>query len=230
MTTEASNPQARAEPSSPKSGCGAVRLLAYLSACVLLALAPGPDNCFVLTQSAAYGFWAGFAVTLGLVSGLCVHITLAVLGLAEVLGRMPRAAAIISALGGGYLLWVAWQMWGGGLVETQAQAGTLLGFYLRGILLNLSNPKVILFFIAFLPRFLPAACQHRRRGLFLLGALFALCALGVMGTFAAAGGALAQLLAAKPGVALWVSRAAAGAVGAIGAWVLGKAWRERRGA
>ena len=197
-----------------------MRLFAYLLASLLLALAPGPDNCFVLTQSAAYGFPAGLAVTLGLISGLCVHITLAVLGVAEVLNRFPRAGTLISALGAGYLFYVAWQMWGSGLASAQAEAGTLASFYLKGILLNLSNPKVILFFIAFLPRFLPEGCRNRRSGLFLLGALFALCAFTVMGAFALAGGALAQFLERFPEAAPWVNRTTAVAVAMIASWIL----------
>lgn len=197
-----------------------MRLFAYLLASLLLALAPGPDNCFVLTQSAVYGFPAGLAVTLGLISGLCVHITLAVLGVAEVLNRFPRAGTLISALGAGYLFYVAWQMWGSGLASAQAEAGTLASFYLKGILLNLSNPKVILFFIAFLPRFLPEGCRNRRAGLFLLGALFALCAFMVMGAFALAGGALAQFLERFPEAAPWVNRITAVAVAMIASWIL----------
>lgn len=197
-----------------------MRLFAYLLASLLLALAPGPDNCFVLTQSAAYGFPAGLAVTLGLISGLCVHITLAVLGVAEVLNRFPRAGTLISALGAGYLFYVAWQMWGSGLASAQAEAGTLASFYLKGILLNLSNPKVILFFIAFLPRFLPEGCRNRRSGLFLLGALFALCAFTVMGAFALAGGALARFLERFPEAAPWVNRTTAVAVAMIASWIL----------
>ena len=76
------------------------RLAAYLGACLLVALAPGPDNCFVLAQSAAFGAWAGLCVTAGLVSGLCLHITLAALGVAALLKRWPRAADAISALSG----------------------------------------------------------------------------------------------------------------------------------
>lgn len=197
-----------------------MKLFAYLIASLLLALAPGPDNCFVLTQSAAFGFSAGFAVTLGLISGLCVHITLAVLGLAEVLNRFPRVGSLISAFGAGYLFYVAWQMWGSGLATAQAEAGTLMGFYLKGILLNLSNPKVILFFIAFLPRFLPERCHNRRAGLFLLGALFTLCAFSVMTAFALAGGALAHFLERFPAAAPWVNRTTAVAVALIAGWIL----------
>lgn len=213
MTTR-SETEARTSP-TPTS-----RLLLYVGACLLIALAPGPDNCFVLAQSAGLGAAAGLWVTAGLVTGLCVHITLAVLGVATLLERFPRVADVVSALGALYLLAVAWGMWGAALGEAAAESRTMAGFYLRGIVLNLSNPKVILFFIAFLPRFLPRPCPHRAVRLFGLGALFALCAFCVMAGFALLGGTLSALLRERPEAALWVGRAAAMAVAAIALWIL----------
>ncbi len=203
------------------------RLPAYLAASLLLALAPGPDNCFVLAQSAAFGAWAGLCVAAGLIAGLCVHIALAVLGLAALIARRPRAADLVVALGACYLLWMAWGMWGAALGDARAEPLTPLGFCLRGALLSLSNPKVILFFVAFLPRFLPEGCRRRALGLGLLGALFALCAALVMGAFALAGGALAALLRDHPAAALWAGRAAALAVAAIALWILLPLLRRR---
>jgi threonine/homoserine/homoserine lactone efflux protein len=197
-----------------------MKLWLYIGTCLLVALAPGPDNCFVLAQSAAFGAPAGLAVTAGLMSGLCVHITLAVLGAATLLNRFPRAAEWIAILGMLYLFWVAWGMWGGGLETQHAEARTLLGFYLKGIILNLSNPKVILFFIAFLPRFLPPNCTHRTLWLCGLGVLFIVCAATVMGTIAGVGGALAALLQTSPQAAQWISRGASIAVAGIAGWVL----------
>ena len=204
------------------------RLAAYLGACLLVALAPGPDNCFVLAQSAAFGAWAGLCVTAGLVSGLCLHITLAALGVAALLKRWPRAADAISALGACYLFYMAWGMWGAGLGTARAEALGPLGFWLRGVLLNLSNPKVILFFVAFLPQFLPEGCRRRALGLLGLGALFALCAALVMAAFALAGGGLAAFLRANPAAAVWAGRAAALAVAAIGLWILWPILRRLR--
>lgn len=192
----------------------------YLGSCVLVVLAPGPDNCFVLTQSAAFGASAGIAVTLGLVSGLCVHITLAVLGAAALLARFPRLADGVAVLGACYLLLVAWGMWGSAVEMTAAEARSWLGFYLKGVVLNLSNPKVILFFLAFLPRFLPTPCTHRSAHLCLLGGVFALCALVGMGAIALLGGALAASVRTAPESAIFFSRIAAVAVGAIAAWIL----------
>lgn len=197
-----------------------MKLWVYIGSCLLVALAPGPDNCFVLAQSAAFGAPAGWAVTAGLMSGLCVHIALAILGVSTLITRFPRIAEWISILGALYLFWVAWGMWGSGFETQSAEARTLCGFYLKGIVLNLSNPKVILFFIAFLPRFLPEKCIHRAAWLCFLGGLFILCAAIVMGTIAGLGGALSLLLQETPQAALWLSRGAAAAVAGIAGWVL----------
>lgn len=191
----------------------------FFGSCVLVALAPGPDNCFVLAQSAAFGASAGLAVTAGLMSGLCVHILLAVLGAAALLTRWERLGDWIAALGACYLLWVAWGMWGGGFETQAAEARSLWGFYTKGILLNLSNPKVILFFLAFLPRFLPEGCTRRGAWLCLLGGIFMVSAFGVMGTIAVLGGWLAEGLRQLPQAAVWVSRGAAIAVAAIAVWI-----------
>lgn len=197
------------------------RLWAFALAATLLALAPGPDNCFVLAQATANGAMAGLCVTAGLVTGLCVHITLAVLGVAVLLTRFPRLADGILIAGAFYLLWVAYHMWAGGLEAGQAaQTHSLLRFYGYGIVLNLSNPKVILFFLAFLPKFLPTPCAAPRRALLLLGFLFACCAFTVMGAIALLGGLLAGFLARNPASALWTGRIAALAVGLIALWIL----------
>ncbi|MBR4946674.1 MAG: LysE family translocator [Kiritimatiellae bacterium] len=197
-----------------------MKLWFYLGSCLLVVLAPGPDNCFVLAQSAAFGATAGLAVTAGLVSGLCVHITLAVLGAAVLLEKFPRSANIISLLGAGYLFWVAWGMWHAGLALQEASLHSLFGFYLKGVILNLSNPKVILFFLAFLPRFLPERCSHRGAYLCFLGLIFMGCVIVGMGAIALLGGTLSHLLHNTPQAACYLSRGAAIAVAAIALWVL----------
>ncbi len=195
------------------------RIILFFGACLVLAIAPGPDNCFVLAQSAAQGCMAGLAVTAGLMSGVCVHIVLAILGLATVLNRYPKATHSISLLGGAYLLWVAWGMAQSGMAEVSAEPLSLGALYLRGVILNLSNPKVILFFVAFLPRFLPAGCEGKGRKatlhLLLLGGLFIIAASTIMSSIALVGGGLASYLKSSPTAALWVNRFAAGAVAAI---------------
>lgn len=197
------------------------RIPVYLSTCLLLALTPGPDNCFVLAQSVACGASAGIWITLGLMTGLCVHITLAVLGTATFLTRFPRFADILRTCGALYLLHMAFGLFfSEAPLPAEAEHGTLLTFYIRGIILNLSNPKIILFFIAFLPRFLPEPCDRKRRELFRLGLLFILTAFTVMASIALLGAAATAFLRNNPDALRWISRGAAVAIAAIAVHML----------
>ncbi len=204
---------------------GIPQLLLYIGACLLIALAPGPDICFVLAQSAGLGAMAGLCVTAGLLSGLCVHILLALFGLATVLNRAPRVMTLLSLFGAGYLVYMAWEMWGATLALQSAEQRSYLDFYLRGVILNLSNPKVILFFVAFLPRFLPTQLINdspHKRALWLmgLGGIFILCAGSVMSLAALLGGTLSHVLAASPHATQWLHRGAAIAILLIAGWIL----------
>ncbi len=208
-----------------------MKLLVYIGTCLLLAVTPGPDICFVLAQSAGLGAWAGLCVTAGLITGLLVHITLAVLGVATLLNRFPRLADLLSALGAGYLLWVAWGMWNATVQTSATETLTSADFFLRGILLNLSNPKVILFFIAFIPKFIPShvtRASRRTAWLLLLGGLFALCAATVMSAAALLGGTLEHALRANPSAAHLLTRGSALAVTAIALWILLPLTRRRK--
>ena len=127
----------------------------FLFAAVLLALSPGPDNLFVLTQSALHGRRVGWLITLGLCTGLLVHTTAVVIGVAALLRTSAVAFNILRVAGAAYLLWLAWQMWR----ATSLPAGNARPplrnwqYYRRGIIMNVTNPKVTLFFLAFLPQF-----------------------------------------------------------------------------
>lgn len=197
------------------------RFFAYVCASLFLAVAPGPDNCFVLAQSAGMGAMAGIWVTLGLISGLSVHITLALLGTATLLQRFPKAVTAISVCGALYLVTIAWQMFWSGTVTLEAhEALSPLAYYCRGILLNLSNPKVILFFIAFIPQFISPENPHKKLWLVLLGLTFAVCAFVVMCGYSLLGGTLAHLLQYSPLFARALNIAAAIAVFLVAIWIL----------
>lgn len=197
------------------------RFLAFVCASLFLAVAPGPDNCFVLAQSAGMGAMAGIWVTLGLISGLSVHITLALLGTATLLQRFPKAVSAISVGGAFYLLTIAWQMfWGSTVTLGEHEVLTPLNYYCRGIILNLSNPKVILFFIAFIPQFISPGNPRKKLWLMLLGLTFAVCAFIVMCGYSLLGGTLAHLLQYSPLFARALNIAAAVAVLLVAVWIL----------
>ena len=195
------------------------RLLSFVGASLLVSIAPGPDCCFVLAQSLVQGIGTGLLITAGLMAGLCVHITLAVLGVAVLLERYPKVMDAISLFGAGYLFWVALGLMNLELSPEGGETLSPLGAFAQGIILNLSNPKVILFFVAFLPRFLPAQCVRRRQALFTLGGIFLLCAGFVMSAYAWVGSVCASLLYTNPSVAHVLGTAGACAIGLIACWV-----------
>lgn len=156
--------------------------LTFFAASVLLALSPGPDNVFVLLHSAVHGRRAGLLVVLGLCSGLLFHTAAVALGLAAVFAASATAFTALKLLGAGYLLWLAWGAWNApvGIADTANatdDAMTPWQTYLRGVVMNVTNPKVAIFFLAFLPQFADPARGNMALQIVLLGAVFMLAAL-----------------------------------------------------
>ncbi len=172
-------------------------LAVFFLASVLLALAPGPDNIFVLTQSALGGSLAGIIVTLGLCTGLVVHTTAVALGVAVIFQTSAVAFTVLKIAGAGYLLYLAWQAWRAGASRLPADGrpqATLRALYLRGIIMNVTNPKVSIFFLAFLPQFADPAEGALVPQIMLLGAAFAVATILVFGAVAIFAGALGRIL------------------------------------
>jgi threonine/homoserine/homoserine lactone efflux protein len=181
--------------------------LGFFGIALLLGFAPGPDNLFVMLQSAAHGRKAGLWVMLGLCTGLVVHTSAVALGLAAVFAASVWAFAVVKSIGAAYLCWLAWQAWRAPVhTATGAawSAPSATAMYLRGLLMNLSNPKVVLFFLAFLPQFVRAEAGPVGPQVLWLGALFFLATLlsfGLITWFAAAlGRALRRSAALQRGM------------------------------
>lgn len=154
--------------------------LTFFAASVLLALSPGPDNVFVLLHSAVHGRKAGLLVVLGLCSGLLFHTAAVALGLAAVFAASAAAFTALKLLGAGYLLYLAWGAWNApvGISDTaHHEAMTPLQTYLRGVMMNITNPKVAIFFLAFLPQFADPAKGSMALQIVQLGGVFMLAAL-----------------------------------------------------
>ncbi|NLX17899.1 MAG: LysE family translocator [Desulfobulbus sp.] len=172
-------------------------LVMFSSASVLLALAPGPDNIFVLTQSALLGKRVGLAVTLGLCTGLLVHTGAVVLGAAALFQASALAFHTLKYLGAGYLLYLAWQAFradAGRLNSHGAQETSLWRYYLRGIIMNVTNPKVSIFFLAFLPQFTNPDRGSLSLQLIVLGLFFIAATILVFGAISLLAGTIGQLL------------------------------------
>ena len=169
--------------------------LTFFAASVLLALAPGPDNVFVLLHSAMHGRRAGLLVVAGLCSGLLFHTAAVALGLAALLKASATAFTVLKLCGAAYLLWLAWGAWNApASFEKGEDSGAMppLQTYLRGVVMNITNPKVAIFFLAFLPQFVDPSQGNVPLQIMALGAVFMLAAFltfGCIAWFAAGFGA-----------------------------------------
>lgn len=149
--------------------------LAFFLASLLIALSPGPDMLFVVTQSTLHGFRAGLGITLGLCTGLLVHTTAVALGLAALIGASPQAVRALSWAGAAYLTWLSVQSLRASRATSSDEAPATapgLATYRRGVLMNLTNPKVTLFFLAFLPQFVRPHGEAEALQVLRLGGLF----------------------------------------------------------
>ena len=170
---------------------------AFFVVSVLLALAPGPDNVFVLTQSALGGARAGLIVTAGLCSGLIVHTSAVALGIAVIFETSAIAFTVLKVAGALYLLYLAWQAFRAGasaLSMGEQPVLTLRQLYVRGIVMNVTNPKVSIFFLAFLSQFVSPERGSVVVQIFILGALFALATVLVFGAVAIFAGSVGAVL------------------------------------
>lgn len=186
-------------------------LTLFGGASLLLALAPGPDNLFVLTQSALKGSLAGLVVTVGLCTGLLVHTTAVTLGVAAVLQASPLAFNLLKLAGAAYLVYLAWGAFRAEApvgLPAQAESMGLWPFYLRGIVMNVTNPKVTLFFLAFLPQFTRPENGWLPLQLITLGGVFIAATLLIFGTISLLAGRIGHWLRRSPGVQLFLNRAA----------------------
>ena len=183
----------------------------FFAASLLLCLAPGPDNIFVLTQSALRGPAAGCIVTLGLCSGLVVHTTAVALGVAAIFQASALAFSALKAVGAAYLLYLAWLSFRASAAGMPAGGESgLRGWrlYRRGIIMNVTNPKVSIFFLAFLPQFADPSQGALSLQLMLLGGVFIVATLLVFGGIALLAGNLGQWLQRSAGAQRLINRIA----------------------
>lgn len=177
--------------------------LTFFVASVMLALVPGPDNVFVLLHSAAHGWRSGLLVVLGLCTGLLFHTAAVALGLAALMASSSIAFTALTLLGALYLLWLAWQSWNAPVHssdETSSLDNPVPDFilstrqtYSRGVLMNITNPKVAIFFLAFLPQFVVANQGAVGLQILLLGGVFMVATLFTFGAIAFFAGRFGQV-------------------------------------
>ncbi len=160
-------------------------IISFLSASILLTLMPGPDNIFVLTESLTKGKRNGILISVGLVLGVLVHTFAAATGLSIVIQKSAMAFSVIKYVGAAYLFYLAFmamkekkiEMY---ITQTNKPSAQSASFLIRkGFLMNVLNPKVALFFIAFLPQFVTKNGLNITIQMLLLGIIFAFQAFGI---------------------------------------------------
>jgi threonine/homoserine/homoserine lactone efflux protein len=183
-------------------------LLFVVASLALIAL-PGQDMILVMSRSIAQGARAGVVTAAGVSVGLLGHTVLATLGLGVILRTSEWLFLALKLVGAAYLVYL-----GVGMLRTQRSslalaaetARPLRKVFLDGALSNLSNPKIAVFYFAFLPQFVPPAASHPTLSVFVLGVAFAALTFMVKAPVAVFSGALSVWLRARPGVLAWVYR------------------------
>ncbi|WEK04246.1 MAG: LysE family translocator [Candidatus Devosia phytovorans] len=182
-------------------------ILAFAIATVVLAITPGPDMALQLSRAINYGRAHGIAAMAGAMAGILVHTTLVALGISVLIIAAPPLFLALKIVGALYLLWLAYQaiVHGGGLriAEAAKKPPAVQQSFMTGIGINLLNPKVVLFFVTFLPQFVDAHDPAATGKLFFLGFEFVALSipLGVATVLAA------DWLAAAFKKSKWVERA-----------------------
>jgi threonine/homoserine/homoserine lactone efflux protein len=174
-------------------------------------LAPGPDNIFVLTQAALRGRLAGIIITLGLCTGLIVHTLAVALGIATIFQASAVTFITLKIIGAAYLFYLAWQSFQASAANIDNRGKWDLTFwqlYRRGIIMNITNPKVALFFLAFLPQFADPIQGPLALQIVLLGLVFMVATLLVFGAVSAAAGFLGERLRRSPRAQVVLNRIA----------------------
>lgn len=172
-------------------------IVLFFGVSVALALAPGPDNIFVLTQSALYGRKAGVLVTAGLCTGLLVHTAAVSLGVAAIFQTSVLAFNILKIVGAGYLLYLAWLAFRAGAAKIDDSGDSKLEWrklYARGVVMNITNPKVAIFFLAFLPQFADPARGSITIQMLIFGGIFIVATFFIFGSIAWSAGFLGEWL------------------------------------
>lgn len=185
----------------------------FILSCLLLNLTPGADSLFIALRSAGQGFRAGVAAALGICAGCWVHVMAAALGLSALLAGSALAFSLVKLLGAAYLIWMGLALlFGGAHGRPPAQAAApapLRAVFRQGFLTNVLNPKVALFFLAFVPQFITPDAPHKAAAFLFLGSLFA-AGSAIYGILLAGLSARAARLAPGRRLGRWLGRLAGG--------------------
>ena len=178
-------------------------IVSFIFATAVLAISPGPDNIFVLTQSIVYGKKKALAIVGGLMTGCLIHTSLVAFGVSVIIKENEAVFLVIKILGAAYLLYLAYLVYKSDAeinfsVQDKKSSKSSAKLFRIGFLMNVLNPKVTLFFLALLPQFLFSSSMPVLWQFYLLGFLFIAVSFIVFGAIAVFAGQLAKSIRQNP--------------------------------
>lgn len=176
-------------------------LITFIGASMLLTLMPGPDILYVLTQSISNGKKYGIATTLGLISGILIHTTLVAFGLSVLIQQSEYLYLTIKVAGALYLFYLAYLTFKSDeeiYHQNKATHKKMWSLVKQGFLMNVLNPKVTIFFMAFFPGFLYSTTQNTITQFYILGFIFQLQAFVIFGLVSVLAGNISTILIKNP--------------------------------
>ncbi len=194
-------------------------LAAFTVAALVLAITPGPDMTLFMSKTLTHGRAAGFTAVLGAAVGLVIHTVLAALGVSALLSASAFAFLLLKIVGAGYLIWLAYQTirYGSKVsIKTVATRQQSLGrVWLEALGVNILNPKIVLFFVTFLPQFVRVDDPDAVGKLMFLGFYFVLLGVPICVLMVFGANAFARFLKTSPRVMRLFDWAFAGIMGAF---------------
>ncbi len=175
----------------------------FIVASALLAVAPGPDIVYVLTRGIAQGWRAGLAAAVGFATGCIFHTVLAAVGIAALIRSSDLAFDLVRYAGAAYLVWIGIQALRHSAsfsIDGAGEARALGTIYRQSVIGNMLNPKVTLFFLAFLPQFVDTGAGHVGWQMALLGAVFMALTVVIFGAIAVFSGWIGAWVRRKPAI------------------------------
>ena len=191
----------------------------YLLTSLIVILLPGTGVLYTLAYGLGQGWRASVLAAFGCTLGILPHIAASIAGLAALLHTSAQAFQVVKYLGVAYLLYMAWSILreGGALQVSEKTAAVPSGkIVANGLLLNVLNPKLSLFFLAFLPQFVPAGAANATGSMLMLAGIFMLLTFVVFVGYGAFASATRHYVISRPAVMLWLRRGFAGAFGLLG--------------
>ncbi|MEF2232403.1 MAG: LysE family translocator [Pseudodesulfovibrio sp.] len=187
-------------------------LALFILSGLLLNITPGQDVAYIVSTGAARGWKAGALAALGVSTGCLVHVSAAALGLSAILATSVTAFTVVKFAGAAYLVWIGIAMWrennGNGRGDGAKAQKSMRSVYSKGFLTNALNPKVALFFLAFLPQFVAADSAQKPLALLVLGVIFTVNGTFVNLAYAFAAARAAALFNGGGRYKTWIKRAA----------------------